>query len=474
LLTSGVLGAAQHAAARVPRALAFRLDALPLLYADGELTVGLPDPTAKEAVDELRMATRLLIRPVSISRAEIRERLRSTYGEAEAPLAGGDSSTAGAADNVFARAVAAHASDVHIEPAPHGGRIRFRVDGLLREIEHIGAEAYAPLVSRIKLLAGIDVAERRLPQDGRYTISVEQREIDARVSSVAACDGEKLVVRLLDRRAQTPQLDRLGMPQGIRERYQRIAQAPWGFVVVAGPTGSGKTTTLYASLSELDTAHLNVCAVEDPIEMRLPGVTQVQVNVKAGLTFASSLRAFMRQDPNVVMIGEMRDGETAAVAVSAALAGQLVFTTLHANDAARSVERLVNLGVPRDALAAGLTGIVAQRLVRTLCVACRRIAPIPARDRSAFPLEAESTFEPGGCRICANTGFLGRTAVYELLEIDDELREAIGAGASSAAIARMGRKRSYVPMFADGMEKVTAGRTSFDELRRVVSSSVLP
>jgi type IV pilus assembly protein PilB len=472
LFGSSVVAAVDEAVARIPRSLAFRLDALPLSCEDGVLTVGLPNPTAPGAVDELRIATRLSIRPVTLQRAEIRERLRVVYGEVDAPNSREDSSTIGAADRVFLRAIAAHASDVHIEPAERGGRIRFRIDGLLQDIERVAPEAYAPLVSRIKLLAGIDVAERRLPQDGRYTIRIEQREIDARVSSVAAADGEKLVIRLLDRRAQTPRLDRLGMPLAIRARYQRIAQAPWGFVVVAGPTGSGKTTTLYASLGELDTTHLNVCAVEDPIEMRLAGVTQVQVNLKAGLTFASSLRAFMRQDPNVIMIGEMRDGETAGVAVSAALAGQLVFTTLHANDAARTVERLVNLGVPRDALAAGLTGIVAQRLVRTLCIACRAERPVPSAFRPAVPAALEHWFESRGCNVCANTGHLGRTAVYEFLEIDDDLREAIGNGASSATLARMGRERAYVPMFADGLEKVASGLISFDELCRVVASSV--
>jgi type IV pilus assembly protein PilB len=451
--------------------LAFRLDALPLTCEDGVLTVGLPDPGAAAALDELRIATRLAIRPVALARAEIRERLRVLYGETQASTRD-ETSTVGAADRIFLRAVAAHASDVHIEPTEHGGRVRFRIDGLLHESESVSPEAYAPLVSRIKLLAGIDVAERRLPQDGRYTIQVEQREIDARVSSVAAADGEKLVIRLLDRRAQTPRLDRLGMPQSIRTRYQRIARAPWGFVVVAGPTGSGKTTTLYASLGELDATHLNICSVEDPIEMRLPGVTQVQVNVKAGLTFASSLRAFMRQDPNVIMIGEMRDGETAGVAVSAALAGQLVFTTLHANDAARTVERLVNLGVPRDALAAGLTGIVAQRLVRTLCVACRVETAVPREIRSGFLPSIDRWYESSGCTVCARTGYLGRTAVYEFLEIDDDLREAIGTGASSATLARMGRERAYVPMFADGLAKVSAGIISFDELCRVVSPGV--
>ncbi|MGB8264725.1 MAG: GspE/PulE family protein [Candidatus Velthaea sp.] len=467
--SSSTTHAVDEAATRVPRALAFRLDALPLEWHNGVLTVGLADPGAAEVLDELRSATRLAIRPVQLARSAIRERLRIVYGELEAPKSRDDGSTISAVDRLFARAAGAHASDVHIEPVGRGGRIRFRIDGLLQEIERVSPEAYAPLVSRVKLLAGIDIAEKRVPQDGRYTIRIEQREIDARVSSVAAADGEKLVVRLLDRRAHLPELARLGMAPSMRVQYQRLARAPWGFLVVAGPTGSGKTTTLYASLSELDSARLNVCSVEDPIEMQLAGVTQVQVNAKAGVTFAVSLRAFMRQDPNVVMIGEMRDGETAAVAVSAALAGQLVFTTLHANDAPRTIERLVDLGVPRHALAAGLSAVVAQRLVRTLCTACRRSAPIPTAYRAFAPDADRHWFEAVGCRVCANTGFLGRTAVYELLEVDDILREAIVAGSSSSALARLGTQSGYVPMFADGLHKVSSGLTSFDELTRVVA-----
>jgi len=467
--SSSTIHAASDAATRVPRALAFRLDALPLEWNKGVLTIGLPEPDAAAVLDELRSATRFAIKPVRLPRATIRERLRTLYGELEHTAGHDQSAVAGDVDRIFLQAVTAHASDVHLEPAERGGRIRFRIDGLLREVEQISSDAYAPLISRIKLLAGIDIAEKRLPQDGRHTIRIEQREIDARVSSVAAADGEKLVIRLLDRRGRIPELDRLGMPPAMHAHYARLARAPWGFLVVAGPTGSGKTTTLYASLSELNTAHLNVCSVEDPIEMRLPGVTQVQVNVKAGLTFASSLRAFMRQDPNVVMIGEMRDGETAGVAVSAALAGQLVFTTLHANDAPRTIERLVDLGVPRHALAAGLSAVVAQRLVRTLCTSCRRAVPIPpARGVSADG--AQHWFEPAGCRSCANTGFLGRTAVYELLEVDDQLREAIAGGVSSATLARLARQTGYAPMFRDGLDKVAAGLTSFDELNRVVAA----
>src|SRR5665213_1532737 len=362
-----------EALARLPRALAFRYDALPLSIADGVLSVALADPSDAATVDALRAATRLRVRPLPMGREAIREQLHVAYGERVEGT--GESAAAApavrAVDLLFARAIAAHASDIHVEPGQNGGRVRIRVDGILRELETIPAELLPAFVSRLKLLAGMDIADRRTPQDGRCGIPFEQREIDARVASVPTIDGEKLVVRLLDRYAAAPDLGALGIPAAILERYRLAAASPWGFVLVTGPTGSGKTTTLYASLAELDSRSRNVCAVEDPVEMRLRGVSQVQVNLRAGLTFPLVLRAFMRQDPNVVMIGEMRDAETAAVAVSAALAGQLVFTTLHANDAPRTIDRLAELGVARHSLAAALTAVVAQRLVRTLCEQCR-------------------------------------------------------------------------------------------------------
>jgi type IV pilus assembly protein PilB len=458
-----------EAVARVPRALAFRHDALPLGLAGGVLSVALADPDDAAVVDALRAATRLRVRAVPMAREAIRERLHLAYGEPHGvPERDGDAPAVRAVDSVFERAAAAHASDVHVEPLAAGGRVRMRVDGILRELETLRAELLPAFVSRVKLLAGMDIADRRSPQDGRFGIPFEQREIDARVASVPTVDGEKLVVRLLDRYASAPDLAALGMAPALLERYRAAAGAPWGFVLVSGPTGSGKTTTLYASLAELDARSRNVCAVEDPVEMRLPGVSQVQVNVRAGLTFPLVLRAFMRQDPNVVMVGEMRDGETAAVAVSAALAGQLVFTTLHANDAPRTIDRLVELGVARHSLAAALTAVLAQRLVRALCERCRVREAIPPALRAALASPHDAWFVAGGCRACAGSGYLGRTGVYELMEIDDATRDAIATGASSVQIAQLAARTGYRPMREDALAKVLAGVTSFEELTRVV------
>jgi type IV pilus assembly protein PilB len=463
-----------EAIARVPRAVAFRHDALALTLSDGVLAVALADPADANVVDLLRATTRLRIRPLPMPRETIRERLQIAYGDAPANNARehGDAPAVREVDLVFARAVAAHASDIHVEPNGDGsGRIRLRVDGILRELQPVAAEIFPAFCSRLKLIAALDIADRRQPQDGRCGIPYEGREIDARVASVPTTDGEKIVVRLLDRYASAPDLATLGMPREMLARYRTALGAPWGFAVVCGPTGSGKTTTLYASLTAVERTSRNVCAVEDPVEMRLAGVSQVQVNARAGLTFPAVLRAFMRQDPNVVMVGEMRDAETAAVAVSAALAGQMVFTTLHANDAPRAIERLAELGVARHSLAAALSVVVAQRLVRVLCEQCRAREAIAPHVRAALGTENDTWYVSRGCRACGGSGYLGRTGVYELLEVNDATRDAIASGASSVQIAAAAAGASYRPMHADAIAKVLAGTTSFAEMQRVVAWS---
>jgi type II secretory ATPase GspE/PulE/Tfp pilus assembly ATPase PilB-like protein len=373
-----------------------------------------------------------------------------------------------AVDVSLRRAVAAGASDLHFEPAHDGaGRTRLRVDGIMRPGDAIGRETYAAVVSRIKLLAGLDISNRRLPQDGRYSLLVDGRRIDARVSSIPTIDGEKLVIRLLDHHVALPRLDDIGMLPDALACYRSVAHAPWGFVVVSGPTGSGKTTTLYASIAELDRDVRNVCTVEDPIEARLAGVSQVQVNVRAGLTFPAALRSFVRQDPDVIMIGEMRDAETAAVGVAAALAGQTVFATVHSNDAPRTIDRLVELGVERHSLAAALTAVVAQRLVRKLCTACRRPDVPPASVRAALPTQI-NWFAADGCPACEGTGYAGRTGIFEVLAIDDTIREAIAAGVSSATLTRIAEERGHQSLFDGAAAKLAAGQTSFSEVERVV------
>jgi type IV pilus assembly protein PilB len=460
------------AVARVPRALAFRYDVLPLAIDDDVLHVAMPEPENGEALTQLRVATRLRVRWTPMSRDEIRGRLHALYSSVETPrgaLERGDEAPAvRAVARLYERAVGEHASDVHVEPTGRGGRVRFRIDGILREVETIPEGLYGAVISRIKLLAGMDITDKRQPHDGRYSVRVDRREIDARVSSIPTIDGEKVVVRLLDLHTKSSTLAGLGMEGGILERYLRAVRAPYGFVVVTGPTGSGKTTTLYASLAELNSPTKNICSVEDPIEMKLPGVSQVQVHPKAGVTFPSALRAFMRQDPNIVMVGEMRDRETAAVGIAAALTGQLVLTTLHSNDAPRTVERLVELGVDRHAIASALTIVLGQRLVRRLCEHCRRSVPVPQIVAARAGTPAPRTFGAVGCELCAGTGYVGRIGLFELLVVDDELRDAIAGGASSVQLTAIGRGSGYRPMFDEGIRIVAQGRTTLEELQRVV------
>lgn len=357
------------------------------------------------------------------------------------------------------RALAACASDVHIEPLPSGGRVRFRIDGMLRDIETLEASLYAQVTSRVKLLAGMDIADRRQPQDGRYAIPSSSGEVDARVSSMPTIDGEKLVVRLLDVHAKGPALDELGMADAVLARYRRLIAAPYGFLIVTGPTGSGKTTTLYSSIREIADRTRNICTVEDPVEMRIDGVAQVNVNVRAGLDFAIVLRSFLRQDPNVIMVGEMRDAATASVAISAALSGQLVLTTLHSSDAPRTIQRLIELGLERHAIGAALYGVLSQRLVRRLCLRCRR------HDAGVH------SYVASGCTACNHSGYSGRTALFELLEVDDEIRDAITSGASVVTICKLGVRTGYEPLHVDGWAKVAAGATSREELHRVLGRS---
>lgn len=461
------------AVARVPRSLAFRYDVLPLIIEDDVLHVAMCEPENVEALTQLRVATRLKISAQQLTREEIRERLRGVYPSGDAGRAqierADEAPAVRMVAKLYERAVTEHASDVHIEPTGRGGRVRLRIDGILREVEAIPEVLYGSVISRIKLLSGMDITDKRQPHDGRYTVTLNQREIDARVSSIPTINGEKVVVRLLDLHTKSLTLAGLGMAGNTLDAYLRAVRAPYGFVVVTGPTGSGKTTTLYASLAELNSSTRNVCSVEDPIEMKVAGVAQVQVNVKAGVTFPSALRAFMRQDPNVLMVGEMRDVETAAVGIAAALTGQLVLTTLHSNDAPRTVERLVELGIDRHAIASALTIVLGQRLVRKLCEHCRKPAPIPeivALRRSGQEIRV---FSAAGCDVCAGTGYIGRIGVFEVLVISDAIRDAIANAASSVQIAALGREWGYRPMFEDGIRAVAEGHTTLDELRRVVA-----
>ncbi|TMH09211.1 MAG: type II secretion system protein GspE [Betaproteobacteria bacterium] len=346
------------------------------------------------------------------------------------------------------------ASDIHIEPYERSSSVRFRVDGTLREVVRPNRALHAALISRLKIMAELDIAEKRLPQDGRISLRIGGRAIDVRVSTLPSAHGERAVLRLLDKGESKFSLEALGMSDDVLQPFNRLVQQPHGIVLVTGPTGSGKTTTLYASLQRVDTSTTNVLTVEDPIEYELPGIGQTQVNAKIDLDFAKALRAILRQDPDVIMIGEIRDYETAQIAIQASLTGHLVLATLHTNDAPSSVTRLIDMGVEPYLLSSSLLGVLAQRLVRKLCPNCKRA-------------DARGRYHPVGCVQCANSGYKGRTGIYELMAVDDKVSALIHSRAAESQLFVAAEAAGLRPMRADGERLVEQGVTSAEEVMRV-------
>ncbi len=346
------------------------------------------------------------------------------------------------------------ASDIHIEPYERSSSVRFRVDGKLREVVQPNKALHAALISRLKIMAELDIAERRLPQDGRISLRIGGRAVDVRVSTLPSAHGERAVLRLLDKGEAKFTLESLGMSGEELRQFDRLVQQPHGIVLVTGPTGSGKTTTLYASLGRIDTGSINVLTVEDPVEYELPGIGQTQVNPKIDLTFAKALRAILRQDPDVIMIGEIRDYETAQIAIQASLTGHLVLATLHTNDAPSAVTRLTDMGVEPFLLSSSLLGVLAQRLVRKLCPSCRR-------------QDEQGLYHPVGCAVCAQSGYKGRTGVYELMIANDTVRSLIHGQAAESELIAAARKGGMNSMREDGERLVRSGVTSAEEVVRV-------
>jgi general secretion pathway protein E len=346
------------------------------------------------------------------------------------------------------------ASDIHIEPYERSSSVRFRVDGTLREVVQPNKALHAALISRLKIMAELDIAEKRLPQDGRISLRIGQRAIDVRVSTLPSAHGERAVLRLLDKSESKFTLESLGMSGNVLTGFKRLVQQPHGIVLVTGPTGSGKTTTLYAALQTLETSTTNVLTVEDPIEYELPGIGQTQVNAKIELTFAKALRAILRQDPDVIMIGEIRDFETAQIAIQASLTGHLVLATLHTNDAPSAVTRLTDMGVEPFLLSSSLLGVLAQRLVRKLCPHCKRA-------------DARGRYHPVGCEACGHTGYKGRTGVYELMIADDKVRSLIHSRAAESQLFVAAEAAGLRSMREDGERLVAEGITSPEEVMRV-------
>jgi type IV pilus assembly protein PilB len=377
---------------------------------------------------------------------------------------------------IIQTAVKEGASDIHIEPAEKKLKVRFRIDGELYEMMNPPASMAAAITSRLKILANLDISERRIPQDGRVRCTVQGRKLDLRMSTLPCGGGyEKTVLRILDTRSINVQLEDLGFHEDTLAIWRKLIDAPHGIVLVTGPTGSGKTTTLYSSLRQLDKNTMNVSTVEDPIEYHLDGITQTQVHEKIGMTFALALRALLRQDPDVIMLGEIRDHETALIAVQAALTGHLVLSTLHTNDSPSSITRLVNIGLEPFLVGAAVNGVLAQRLVRRLCIHCKA-QEAPSEDLAEYlsmqGLDAANTWASKGCDRCRHTGFSGRVGIYELLAVDDQLRDVIARNPNVAEFRRICIERGMVPLRGDGMRKVVAGLTTVQEILRVTEANV--
>lgn len=379
-------------------------------------------------------------------------------------------------NQVISRVIDLRASDIHIEPFENGLHIRYRVDGVLQDGELADGNLAAAVTSRIKLLAHLNIAERRLPQDGRIKTRVKGHELDLRVSTLPTVHGESVVMRVLDRASIQLNLEDMGFSPDTLARYHELIERPHGILLVTGPTGSGKTTTLYASLAKLDAVSLKIVTVEDPVEYQLEGVNQVQILPQIGMTFAHALRSILRQDPDIIMVGEMRDTETAQIAVQSALTGHLVLSTLHTNTAAAAIIRLEDMGLERFLITSSVNGVLAQRLVRRLCMQCRQPAVLPDSmlEKSGLarfvPPQGGTIFTARGCSHCKHTGYSGRTSIHELFAMDEVAHQAILAGADATTLHNVARKAGMITLYEDGLRKVAAGITSLEEVLRVTQA----
>ena len=474
---------------------------LPLEVADNVLTLATDDPSNVFLFDEIRRRTGLIVRTVVACPSEIKQ-IVEEIGQSGASVqveqlilgmedddvevvetkseelpdlekVAGESPIIRLANYIIAEAVRQGASDIHIEPSETKLRVRYRIDGILFETLSPPVAMHAALVSRIKIMANLDISERRLPQDGRIRAMIHGRVIDLRVSTLPTTAGEKTVIRILDRNSITIGLERLGFSPDNLEIFRRQIQEPHGIVLVTGPTGSGKTTTLYAALMELDSSELNISTVEDPVEYRLESVNQVQVIDRIGMSFAAALRSLLRQDPDVIMVGEVRDEETARISVQAALTGHLVLSTLHTNDAPSSITRLINIGIEPYLISASLNAIVAQRLVRRICPQCQQEYQPSAEVRQYLETQGLPDvilYQGTGCKRCRDTGYSGRVAIYEILIMDDTIRDFVTTNPSVTELRRLLRERGMSTLREDGFEKMKAGQTTVSEVLRVTES----
>ena len=472
----------------VPADLAVEQRLVPVVEKGGALVIAIDDPSSRIVADQLQFQLGRDVKCALTTPTGLREALARYYGSAGGKAAAIEQSLAGTAEGddapvirlvarTFADALKMRASDIHMEPQQGGLRVRYRIDGVLRDVALHPQHLAAPLVSRLKVMGQMDIAEKRKPQDGRIEVDMGGKPLDVRCSILPSNHGETIVMRLLDRSANLLSLADLGFDGNDQKWFDKLISKPNGIVLVTGPTGSGKTTSLYAALKALNRPDVKIITAEDPVEYHISGINQVQVNKKVGLTFARILRAMLRAAPNVILVGEIRDLETAEVAVQAALTGHLVFSTLHPNDAPSAITRLVDMGIQPFLASAAVQGVMAQRLVRRLCPACKKPYPAQREELHALGLEPSAHegrefFGPGGCSVCEGAGYKGRVGLFELLELDAPLRELIFEGQSLERLRRTaessGRLRT---LLTDGARKVIAGTTSVSEVLRVTRAA---
>ena len=464
---------------------------LPLRAGDGRLQVAMRAPQDAFVVKALHLSTGLEVLPAVGLASDIDKALQRQAEEGDADAldeAAGDEGDAGdfvehlrdlaseapvirLVNAIIGRVIELRASDIHLEPFDDGLHVRYRIDGVLHPGEVVAAAQGAAVSSRVKLLAHLDIAERRLPQDGRIKTRVKGRELDLRVSTVPTVHGESVVMRVLDRASVRLSLEDMGFERDTLARFNQLVHRPHGILLVTGPTGSGKTTTLYAALAKLDAVSQKIITVEDPVEYQLEGINQIQVHSQINLSFANALRSILRQDPDIIMIGEMRDGETAQIAVQSSLTGHLVLSTLHTNTAASAVVRMQDMGVERYLITSTVNGVLAQRLVRRLCPHCKAaVQPDPALLRSSglgrFLPAGAPIYEARGCEHCRGTGYQGRSAIHELLVVDEPMRSAILQGQDASALQALAVRAGMYTLYDDGLRKVAAGVTTLDEVLR--------
>jgi type II secretory ATPase GspE/PulE/Tfp pilus assembly ATPase PilB-like protein/CheY-like chemotaxis protein len=490
----------QQARELVPEGLARRFRVLPLSISDSVLDIATSDPLDLDCERTLAFALGRTVRMQIAAPARIAERIEEVYrpenvlekilenvqgtydvenisettDDADVDINAtrhGERPVIQLVDRILAEGIQSRASDIHLEPEESGVAVRYRIDGVLRQVMVLPNAAGVPLVSRVKIMAQLDIADRLRPQDGRARVAVSGNRVDLRVSTLPASQGEKVVIRILDQRATVLSLDSLGLLPDEHERIQALLQAREGIVLVTGPTGSGKTTTLYSMLRAVQGRGVNIVTVEDPVEYRLQGIVQVQVNEKAGLTFPAALRSILRQDPDVILVGEIRDKETANIAIQASLTGHLVLSTLHTNDAASSVTRLVDIGIESYKIAAALKGVVAQRLMRRVCPSCRElvVGQVPDRMQKYFP-EQGTLYRAVGCPECSMTGYRGRLAIEEVLVATDEVERRIAGDETVERINDAAREGGMRSLWESGVQHVRKGETTIEELLRVLEA----